>query len=51
MSLRFVEYLVKLLIYAKGGRAFLDFALPRLKARLGDLSKGVAPRGRGKKHG
>jgi hypothetical protein len=28
-------------------RAFLDFALPRLKARLGDLPKGVAPpRGR-----
>jgi DNA-binding transcriptional LysR family regulator len=26
-------------------RAFLDFALPRLKARLGDLPKG-APRGR-----
>ena len=29
-------------------RAFLDFALPRLKARLGDLPKGVAPSGRGK---
>jgi DNA-binding transcriptional LysR family regulator len=29
-------------------RAFLDFALPRLKARLGDLPKGVAPPGRGK---
>src|SRR5262245_12221633 len=29
-------------------RAFLDFALPRLKARLGDLPKGVAPRGRDK---
>jgi DNA-binding transcriptional LysR family regulator len=27
-------------------RAFLDFALPRLRARLGDLPKGVAPRGR-----
>jgi hypothetical protein len=27
-------------------RAFLDFALPRLKARLADLPKGVAPRGR-----
>jgi DNA-binding transcriptional LysR family regulator len=27
-------------------RAFLDFVLPRLKARLGDLPKGVAPRGR-----
>src|SRR5262245_13941479 len=27
-------------------RAFLDFALPRLKTRLGDLPKGVAPRGR-----
>jgi len=26
-------------------RAFLDFALPRLRARLGDLPKGVAPRG------
>jgi DNA-binding transcriptional LysR family regulator len=25
-------------------RAFLDFALPRLKARLGDLPKSVAPR-------
>jgi DNA-binding transcriptional LysR family regulator len=29
-------------------RAFLDFALPRLKIRLGDLPKGVAPRQRGK---
>jgi DNA-binding transcriptional LysR family regulator len=29
-------------------RAFLDFALPRLKARLEDLPKGVAPRGRAK---
>jgi DNA-binding transcriptional LysR family regulator len=29
-------------------RAFLDFALPRLKARLGDLPKSAAPRGRGK---
>jgi DNA-binding transcriptional LysR family regulator len=29
-------------------RAFLDFALPRLKARLGDLPKGAAPAGRGK---
>jgi DNA-binding transcriptional LysR family regulator len=28
-------------------RAFLDFALPRLRARLGDLPKGGAPRGRG----
>src|SRR5437763_3775586 len=27
-------------------RAFLDFALPRLKARLGDLPKGAAPPGR-----
>jgi len=27
-------------------RAFIDFALPRLKARLGDLPKGLAPRGR-----
>ena len=27
-------------------RAFLDFALPRLRARLGDLPKGVAPPGR-----
>jgi DNA-binding transcriptional LysR family regulator len=27
-------------------RAFLDFALPRLKARLGDLPKGTAPPGR-----
>jgi DNA-binding transcriptional LysR family regulator len=27
-------------------RAFLDFALPRLKARLGDLPKGIASRGR-----
>jgi DNA-binding transcriptional LysR family regulator len=27
-------------------RAFLDFVLPRLKARLSDLPKGVAPRGR-----
>jgi DNA-binding transcriptional LysR family regulator len=31
-------------------RAFLDFALPRLKARLGDLPKGVAPRGRISRH-
>jgi len=29
-------------------RAFLDFALPRLRSRLGDLPKGVAPRGGGK---
>src|SRR5262249_32213704 len=29
-------------------RAFLGFALPRLTARLGDLPKGLAPRGRGK---
>jgi DNA-binding transcriptional LysR family regulator len=29
-------------------RAFLDFALPRLKARLDDLPKGLAPRERGK---
>jgi len=29
-------------------RAFLDFAVPRLRARLGDLPRGVAPRGRGK---
>src|SRR4029077_5950270 len=29
-------------------RAFLDFALPRLKARLGELPKGLAPPGRGK---
>ncbi len=28
-------------------RAFLDFALPRLRARLGDPPKGGAPRGRG----
>jgi DNA-binding transcriptional LysR family regulator len=27
-------------------RAFLDFALPRLKARLGDLPKSIAPRAR-----
>jgi DNA-binding transcriptional LysR family regulator len=27
-------------------RAFLDFALPRLRARLGELPKGVAPRRR-----
>src|SRR5262249_29839171 len=27
-------------------RAFLDFALPRLKARLGDLPKALAPRGK-----
>jgi len=27
-------------------RAFLDCALPRLKARIGDLPKGVVPRGR-----
>jgi DNA-binding transcriptional LysR family regulator len=26
-------------------RAFLDFALPRLRARLGDLPKAIAPRG------
>ena len=31
-------------------RAFLDFALPRLKARLGDLPKGVAPRQRISRH-
>lgn len=30
-------------------RAFLDFALPRLRARLGDLPKGVAPRRQAKK--
>ena len=29
-------------------RAFLDFALPRLKARLSDQPKGAAPRGRRK---
>jgi DNA-binding transcriptional LysR family regulator len=29
-------------------RAFLDFALPRLKARLGDLPKALASRGRAK---
>jgi DNA-binding transcriptional LysR family regulator len=29
-------------------RVFLDFALPRLRARLGDLPKGLAPQGRGK---
>lgn len=27
-------------------RAFLDFSLPRLRVRIGDLPKGVAPRGR-----
>ena len=27
-------------------RAFLDFVLPRLRARLGDLPKGAAPPGR-----
>src|SRR5262245_22599396 len=27
-------------------RAFLDFALPRLRARLGDLPKGAGPRQR-----
>jgi DNA-binding transcriptional LysR family regulator len=32
-------------------RAFLDFALPRLKTRLGDLPKGVAPRERIGRHG
>jgi len=32
-------------------RAFLDFAVPRLKARLGDLPKSVAPRGRGGRAG
>jgi len=31
-------------------RAFLDFALPRLKASLGDLPKGVAPRQRISRH-
>ena len=31
-------------------RAFLDFALPRLKSRLGDLPKSVAPRGRVRRH-
>ena len=31
-------------------RAFLDFALPRLKARLGDLPKAVALRGRISRH-
>ena len=30
-------------------RAFLDFALPRLRARLGELPKNVAPRTRGKR--
>ena len=30
-------------------RSFLDFALPRLKTRLGDLPKGVRPTARGKK--
>jgi DNA-binding transcriptional LysR family regulator len=30
-------------------RSFLDFALPRLKARLGDLPKGVRPTARGKR--
>src|SRR5262249_31910864 len=30
-------------------RAFLDFALPPLKARLGELPKSVMPRGRPKK--
>lgn len=29
-------------------RAFLDFALPRLRARFGDLPKNVAPRGQAK---
>src|SRR5262245_12924986 len=28
-------------------RAFLDFSLPRLRARLGNLPRGLAPRGRG----
>jgi len=27
-------------------RAFIDFTLPRLKARLGEMQKGIAPRGR-----
>jgi DNA-binding transcriptional LysR family regulator len=31
-------------------RAFLDFALPRLRASLGDLPKGVAPRQRISRH-
>jgi len=30
-------------------RSFLDFALPRLKTRLGDLPKGVRPTARGKR--
>src|SRR5262249_28980694 len=29
-------------------RAFLDFAVPRLRARLADVQKGVAPRGQDK---
>jgi DNA-binding transcriptional LysR family regulator len=29
-------------------RAFLDFAVPRLRARLADVQKGIAPRGRDK---
>ena len=32
-------------------RAFLDFALPRLKARLGDLPKSIAPRARNSRRG
>jgi DNA-binding transcriptional LysR family regulator len=31
-------------------RAFLDFTLARLKSRLGDLPKSVAPRGRTSRH-
>jgi len=31
-------------------RAFLDFTVPRLRTRLGDLPKGVAPRGRISRH-
>jgi hypothetical protein len=29
-------------------RAFLDFAVPRLRVRLADVQKGIAPRGRDK---
>ena len=32
-------------------RAFLDFAVPRLRARLADLPKGIAPRKRMRSHG
>jgi len=31
-------------------RAFLDFTLPRLRARLGDLPKSLAPLGRASRH-